>query len=369
MTVSTLFAASSLLAVVSGCATSKTCTPDFATLAARECLAPPCAPPPPREGPGAPATKHRDVVVRDHDGQGAAKAFVTYEPASPRPASAPVVLFLHGFFDETPTKVDALLQQVARSGFIVVYPTYGVPWLPGDWESNAAEAFAAALRELDGLGHVHPDRERVSYVGHSIGGILALRLANRAHSPSELPAPRTVVLLDAAGLATPAYPAMPVDDLSKIPVSTWLLVVMAEESYALGKGEASQCRSAESAKDSACNALGIARRAFAGTPQIPGDHKSAVVIPSDRRGGTVLRSEHNGALGHCGSPPKPIDAIDTYGYWKLTVGALAATCRSTWSEYAFRDTEQRRSMGHWSDGAPVKPILGIDACLEGSPCR
>lgn len=56
---------------------------------------------------------------------------------------------------------------------------------------------------------------------------------------------------------------------------------------------------------------------------IPLAHKAALMIPSDQEGGVQLRSEHNAVQGDCGFFAKPIDAVDTWGYWKLTVGALS----------------------------------------------
>jgi pimeloyl-ACP methyl ester carboxylesterase len=325
------------------------------------CDTTPCPPPPPRDGPGAQTYPHAAVVVRHHTkGPFDTGAFVTYEPSSPSPERAPVVLFLHGFFDQEPTKVDPMLRHIAGKGFIVVYPGYGVPWDPATWEDHAVRAFDAAMADLDAADRVHPDRSRVAIVGHSIGGLLALRLATRAGADPRLPVPRTVVLLDAAGLATPAYRFLPVDDLASFPANASLLVVMAEESYLRRTKEESACRSGASAGDLDCNAFGIARRAFAALPQVA--RKTAVVIPSDADGDAKLVSDHNAILGDT------LDAIDTWGYWRLTVAAISGAALGVSSEYAFGDTPQARGMGAFTDGRAVRPIYAIDECLTTGRC-
>ncbi len=352
-----------------GCGAPAPCVPQV-TVAAT-CASGPCPPGPPADGPGSMSEPHADVVV-SHTSRGVlgAHSFTTYEPTAPAPRSAPVVLFLHGFFDAEPTGIDAMLRHVARAGFIVIYPTYGVPWGPADWEENAVEAFDTAMNQLATSGSVKPDRAHTAIIGHSIGGLLAMRLAARAGAGKDprIKPPAAVVLLDSAGSATPAYPFLPIDDLSTVDASTRLLVVMAEESYSARKGVAGSCSATEKSEPMDCNAFGVARRAFAGTPQIPADHKAAVVVPADARGSTMLRSDHNAIIEHCGGGARPIGAIDTWGYWKLAVGAVSQATRGTWGDYAFGDTPRARAMGTWSDGHAFREIFPIGPCLLGDAC-
>jgi pimeloyl-ACP methyl ester carboxylesterase len=337
-----------------------------AATALRPCDAPPCPPGPPTEGPGASAPRGEVIVRRHSEGPLGARSFTTFEPADAGPGPVPVVLFLHGFFDVEPSGADPMLRHVAASGFDVIYPSYGVPWNPAEWEEMALGAFDAAMTSLEARtadARARPDRSRVTLVGHSIGGVLALRLASDAGKRIDrrLPPPLAVVVLDGAGLATPAYPPLSIDDLSSVAASTRLLVVMSEDSYALRMRDATACR-ADASRPSACNAFGIARRAIAGTPQIPADHKMAVMIPSDANGATKLLSDHNAVMR---TPP---DAIATWGYWKLVVGALSAATKGKWGDYALELTPRMRDMGRWSDGRAVKTIVPIVECLEGGAC-
>ena len=334
----------------------------------KACAAPPCPPGPPLEGPAARDVPHATVVVRrTTDGPFDPHAFTTFEPADPAPpdgARVPVVLFLHGWWGVEPSGVNPMLRHIASRGFDVIYPSYGVAWDPAHWEENAVAALDAALASLDVPGRARPDRSRIAIVGHSMGGILALRLANRAGKAKDprLPVPIAVVTSDAAGLATPAYPYVSIDDLSAMAPSTQLLVIMSEDSYAMRTRDAHGCLDDPESPPLACNGFGIARRAWVGTPQVEGAHKAALMIPGDADGKSELRSDHNAITR------VPADAIATWGYWKLAVGALESAARGRWSEYAFGDTREVRDMGRWSDGHPLRPIVAIGACLSGGPC-
>lgn len=301
-----------------------------------------------------------------------AETFTIFEPAGPAPTQAPVVLFLHGYFSALPSEDDAMLPHIARKGYIIIYPSYGVAWDPANWETQAINALDAAMHKLEEPGHVLPDRSKFAIVGYSIGGVLALRLANRAPTAGlvNLPIPQAVVLLDGAGICTPAYPFLRLDDLSQIDPNTKLLIIMAEDGFKKRLEETNQCN-----YDflrpwmwvfSDCNSFGVSKLAWTRTPQVV--TKNAVVIPTDTYGTPDLVSNHTGVLVDPSSdPPWPLDAID-WAYWKLTVGALNYAVHGTDGNYAFGAAPELRDMGVWSDGTPVKTIDLIDGCFVGGSC-
>lgn len=354
----------------SSCAT-KNCDLDRLYESDKTCEDSLCPPAMPEEGPGSSKVPHADVDVTIlSDGVFDATRSVVFEPSSPQPTRAPVLFFLHGFFDANPRPYETMLRHFARKGYIVIYPSYGFAWNPKAWADHAEEALRRALDELKKSGHVQPDEDRLAFVGHSMGGILALHLAERAAKtkPRRIPQPKVIVTLDGAGISTIAYPYVSVDELSHIPASSWLLMIMAQESYQ-GRFQDSQlCEGDEKTPAMACNAFSFTRRAWQNTPQIPLERKSALMIQSDSRQGITLRSAHNAVQGYCGVFSQPIDAIDTWGYWKLTLGALDEALREAPGPYAFRQTEKRDSVGVWSDGQPVKPILSLESCLEKGEC-
>jgi len=326
-----------------------------------------CPPDPPHDGPASANSPHASVQRRViSEGSGDPLHTVIYEPDSPKPTKAPVVLFLHGYFDAEPQPYEMMLRHIARKGFIVIYPSYGHPLRPQEWAQHANDALNRALKVLEKDGHVQPDREQMAFVGHSIGGILALNLAqNMTTAP-----PRLIITLDAAGITSLAYPFISIDKnkLSQLPSSTWLLLIMAEESYQFRLKDPQQCLNDDEAPRENCSVFAVNRLAFLHTSQIPLAHKAALMIPSDQEGKVKLRSEHNAVQGNCGMFDKPVDSVDIWGYWKLTVGALSHVLLGDPADYAFTENEARRSFGTWSNGRKARSIVSLDRCLLEGIC-
>jgi hypothetical protein len=297
-------------------------------LAAR--LSPAATPPEqPPSGPGGSDYTHAAAAVTAW-GRGENRYWL-YEPAQPTPPEAPVLLYLHGYGALEPGGYDPMLTHMARKGFTVIYPRYGWFWDPWAYENNAIDALQAALERLSGPDHVDPDLERFAISGHSLGGILSLRIAQRAGSGEEgIPLPRALILHDGAGYGTAAYPYMPLDDLSAIDPGTLLIFVIAESA----PGDPS--------------AEGVVRRGWANTPQIPREQRNALLVHSDHHGDPALLSNHLGVSGD------RVDAIDWYGYWKPTVAALDLAFFGEDAEYVLGGGAQVRDMGLWSDGVPVR---------------
>src|SRR5262249_49681757 len=102
-----------------------------------------------------------------------------FEPTLPAPASAPVVLFLHGFAAIAPSAYQYWFAHMVMKGYTVVWAQYQDEsaldtW---NWANNAADTFIDALARLDQPGSVKPARDamnnyQTAIVGHSAGGFL-----------------------------------------------------------------------------------------------------------------------------------------------------------------------------------------------------
>ena len=278
----------------------------------------------PLSGPGGLDYPYADVAVSEH-GTGA-QHYWLYEPEGA--VDAPVVLYLHGYGNDGPASYEALLMHLARRGNTVVYPRMGNLIAVWDYVDNAGDALLDALDVLASPGHVAPQPDRLAFVGHSLGGVVALHLANR----TDLPDPASVVLHDGAGAQTPAYVWLSLDTLDDVSPQTLLVALVAETSF----------------RDR--NATDVVRAAVTKTPQITRDQKNVIVVRSDDYGSPPLVSDH---LGVHGGPTDLVDAIDWYGYWMPTDAALSEGWYGLDGAWALGDGDEVRDMGSWSDGTPV----------------
>jgi hypothetical protein len=301
----------------------------------------------PTTGPGGSDYPHADARVRAF-GLGEGRYWI-YEPAAPAPAAAPVLVYLHGYAADVPDLYSALLTHLARKGFVVIFPAYGGLFDPGNYQPNARAAIAAALSELTTAGHVHPNGH-FGMLGHSLGAMMSLRLAAQPGAPPALPVPEILVLHEPAGKTTPFIAGNPAWDISTgalggIAPTTRLLIIQAETS--------------------ATDPNSVAPDAWNNTPQIARAQRNFLRVFSDDHGRPSLVSDHNGVqAGRSGLQVRPLDAIDWWGYWRPTEGALreifgmgglppgySAFCSS-----ADPACDPVRQMGVWSDGVPVKPM-------------
>ena len=323
----------------------------------------------PETGLGGKQQAHK-AVIKNRYGKGGTEFWI-YEPDQPRPASAPVVIFLHGWGGMNPLYYGAWIDHIVRRGNIVIYPRYQASIL------TRREAFIpntmSALKNAFSLlqterGHVKPDLMRVATVGHSLGGILAASVGALA-SESGLPKVRAIMSVEPGLTRSPAD--IPLADLSKIPADTLLLSVAGDRDTLVDDEDA--------------------KRIFYESTQVSLDNKDFIKLVTDEHGRPGLIAGHRaptaplkdydngegdlterlrgsaGGPGQTGGPMRSdlartpaVDALDFYGLWKLFDGLSDAAFFKKNREYALGNTAKQRYMGKWSDGVPVKELVVTD---------
>ena len=283
--------------------------------------------------------------VRVTAGGSGPNAWYVFEPTHPRPASAPLAVVTHGYYEFAGHGVnDALARHTARMGNVVIYPRWqtdiAVP-CPGPFDiepcvKSEVAGIKGALAHLRAdKARVQPQLDRAAYFGFSFGGIITADLANRYKSLG-VPRPRAVWLDDPhdGGLAGSGEPALD-DSLAGIPSSTKLVCHSGREGVIAEPGKA----------DGSCNAV------FAKLRRVPAANKSLVMTSPDDHGTPALSSRH----GVCAGPGArfSVDAYD-WGFCWRSWDALRS-CAYTGREcaYALGDTPQNRFIGTWSDGTPI----------------
>jgi acetyl esterase/lipase len=320
-------------------------------------------PPQPETGPGGKQATHASVIKNKY-GKGS-KEYWIYEPDSPKPASAPVVIFLHGWGGTNPFYYGAWIDHLVKRGNVVIYPRYQANILTARefFIPNSIDGIKAAFNTLQTEpGHVRPDLNRVAIVGHSLGGLMAASVAALA-SESGLPKIRAVMSVEPGLTRSPA--SVPIADLKKIPADTLLLAIAGDRDTLVAD---------EDAKRVFYESIQVSLKNKNFIRLVTDDHGRPNLIASHRaptapekaydngEGNQMELGQSGGVGGRSGSDGRipDVNALDYYGLWKLFDGLTDAAFFGKNREYALGNTPQQRFMGKWSDGVPVKELIVTD---------
>lgn len=358
----------------------------------------PRGPAQPATGPGGAEVAHHSVEKHRY-GEGGEEYWL-YEPAAPKPDSAPVIIFTHGWTATNPAPYGAWIDHLVKRGAIVIYPRYQADLRTpaSEFTPNTIAALKAAFERLKTEpGHVTPRWDQCAVVGHSVGGLLAANIAALA-AESGLPPMRAVMSVEPGKTRTfaPKF-SVELTDLSKLPAETLLLAVAGDSDTVVGDVDAKRVYD-ESTKVPAANKNYITLisdnhgepplNASHFAPVAPdltysnGEWKPTLNRGEDGAGGSgPLRekikeriAERRAAEGSVGTPANSnppveqseaaanglaafsVDALDYYGLWKLFDGLADAAFFGKNRQSALGDTPEQRFMGRWSDGVPVKEL-------------
>ncbi len=313
---------------------------------------PPSPPAQPPHGPGGADYAHAQVIA--HEVQSGAHGWWLFAPADPVPATAPVVVFVHGWGALDPKGYRAWIDHIVRRGNIVIWPNYqNSLFTPGgDFLPNAIAGVRAALAELAaGRTSIRPDLTRVAIVGHSAGGVLSAQLAAAAASTG-LPAFRAVMPVEPGDGSRDGSRriTVPHTDLAPMPPQTLLLIVVGADDRL------------------AYESLGLSF--YTAAAQVPAANKNVIELESDDHGSPALIANHAAPSATLNSHPAnsrrallrdfehagTVDALDWYGTWKLFDALSDCAFYRHECNAALGGSPAQVSMGMWSDGMPVKPM-------------
>lgn len=302
-------------------------------------------PPRPAVGPGSNLYSHLSLTAKGPFwaagfGRDDNYLYYIYEPAWPTPASAPVVLFLHGWLAYEPLAYAGWIQHMVRKGHVVVWAQYDAGLsLPVRFPEKAMITWKDALQRLvTQPGHVRPSVSNgallTGIVGHSVGGYMSAILAALAANPANgIPKPQAVVAVEPGG-----FNVIKREDLSGIDPATKMVAVVGDRDIAVGSEAALEI--------------------WSGTPQVPDANRDFLVVRSDDHGDPDLVADHNFPL--TGGMRAKIDTLDLYVTYKLTVGALNCAFKGADCQYALGNGSlEQVGMGKWSDGVAATPMLWL----------
>lgn len=330
-------------------------------------------PPQPTDGPGGAMYKHREVSSKsygENEGQ-----YLIYEPSDPKPVTAPIIIFNHGWGGTNPRAYGAWIEHIVRRGNIVVFPMYQEPgkfrYPTEKVTANAINAVKNAFETLKQPGHVKPELDKVALVGHSAGGNISANIAALA-SASGLPIPRAFMSVQPGKTwGKTDRINIELEDLSKVHASTLILTVVGD-------------------RDNTARDID-AKRIFYETTHVPLNNKDFITMVSDEHGSPALIADHFSPTARdadydlkpeneVASPKFPklrerlrerfskketseknqIGPLHYYGLWKLFDGLTDAAFYGKNRKYALGNTPEQRYMGRWSDGKEVKELVVTD---------
>jgi acetyl esterase/lipase len=296
----------------------------------------------PVSGPGGSDYNYGNVTVNSF-GVGEDQYWI-FEPSSPKPSSAPVIVFLHGWGITTPAVYRAWINHLVRDGNIVIYPRYQKDLsTPSDhFTPNSIRAVKEAIEQLQTGDHVKPQLNNFAIVGHSAGGLLSVNMAALASSQG-IPQPKAVFAVEPGKSRSSADTTGPIlENLSKIPSDTLLLTMAGDKDNWVGQEDA----------------INIIKE----TTNVPLHNKDFILMRSDYNGYPPVVADHLAPLAFEVPVAKNnislfVDAADYYGTWKLFDGLYQTAFYDNNTEYALGNTSQQRYMGLWSDNKPVNQLF------------
>ncbi|MCJ7571694.1 MAG: alpha/beta hydrolase [Candidatus Thermoplasmatota archaeon] len=292
----------------------------------------PTPPDQPTSGPGGSDYLH-DGVKESRYKWGAHQYWI-FEPDSPKPESAPLIVFNHGWSSFYPISYIEWINHLVKKGNIVIYPRYQLGFLIGykQFNSKAIQVVKDAIQELQHGDHVRPQLDKFAIVGHSLGGGITAYMAAQALDVG-LPIPKAIMPVQ------PMIPFGPEVDLSKISSETLMVVVVGQNDTVVGDKSG--------------------KTIFYNSVQIPFSQKDFVIQITDTYGEPDLVAGHLAPL--CNPYFDKIDAMDYYSTWKLFDALTDYAFYGINRDFCLGNTSQQQYMGLWSDGTPVKELIVTDA--------
>ncbi len=299
----------------------------------------------PVSGPGGAEYSHRSVAF--YDGAAKADGFWLFEPADPKPDSANVVVFMHGYGAYNPMTYGKWIKHLVAKGNIVIYPRYQKNLLvprPDAFPDNAAKGIRDALALLQTGDHVRPRTQKVAYIGHSYGGVITANLGIHWKT-LQIPQPAAMLLCEPGsgplkGARLEKYDALD-RDLN-------LLVIVGEDDYVVGH-EFGQLVF-ETAVNTPNRNLILQRHDTDGHRWVLATHSEPYCYDLDFD--TGLRNYTTRRVFQTSR----LNEVDFNCYWKLGDALIEFTRNGRYGEVAFGNTPQQRYLGQWANGKSMRPL-------------
>lgn len=297
-------------------------------------------------GPGGAEYAHHSVSF--FDAAESADGYWLFEPADPKPDSAEVVIFLHGYGAYNPFAYGKWIKHLVAKGNIVIYPRYqkNIFWPRADFfPENAARGIRDALKVLQNdTGRVRPKLDKVAYIAHSYGGVIATNLACQWEKAG-IPRPASMLLCQPG--SGPLKGAR-LKDYCGLPSDMNLIVIVGEDDYVVGDEFGRLVFN--TAVNTQNRNFVVHRRSFNGQRWLLATHSEPYAYDLDFDTGVRNYTARRVLMA------SRLNEVDFNCYWKLGDALIAYTREGLYGEVAFGNTPDQRFMGKWADGTPIREL-------------
>jgi pimeloyl-ACP methyl ester carboxylesterase len=312
----------------------------------------------PSMGPGGTQYKHAKINAWQR-GVSEEKYFV-FEPASPAPEKAGLVVFLHDWLASDPGLYMAWIRHLCRKGWVVIFPRYqGTGEIEKTWLFHIARSCKDFLLENFKKDGIKIDTERFAVVGHGAGAVLA---ANLAATDSYFGLPRTKALL----VVMPHQKNLKLLNLSTISNKTRMIVLTGDRVDVRNEQTAREIFYAADRVKTRNKTYVTVYSDYYGQPPLVADEKApfAPELPKFERFVHANRYDFiNLAKDRFHAHTvrtKPMDAFDWFATFRLFDALLQVTFSENFELNPLKDSPELRFMGYWSDGKKLKGLIAGD---------
>lgn len=312
----------------------------------------------PSVGPGGKEYQHQAIKIWQSGV--AEEQYFVFEPDSPKPAKAGLVIFLHDWLASDPGYYMSWIRHLCRKGWVVLFPKFqGSGELEKTWLFHIARSAKDFLLENFRKNGIKIDADKMSVIGHGAGAVLA---ANLAATDSYFGLPRTKSLL----IAMPHQKNLKLLNLSTISKDAKMIVVTGDRMTARNEETAREIFYAADRIKTRNKTYVTVLSDFYGQPPLVADELApfAPELPQYER--FVIKNRYdfiNLSKDKFHSKTlrtKPLDAFDWYVSFRL-FDAMAQSLSAEKSELnPFKDSANLRFMGYWSDGRRLEGLISGD---------
>ncbi len=298
---------------------------------------------------------HAEVRMRDF----AAKTdgYWLFEPVSPVPDTADLVVFLHGYGGYNPVLYGAWIKHLVSQGYVVVYPRYQKNLIvprPAKFSRNAAKAVKDAIAQVRSEGRTHLRTDRMLYIGHSYGGVTAANMGVEWPALG-IPQPKAMLLCQPG--------SGPIQDAVKksyegLPADLLLIAIVGNKDAVVG--DTFSRLVLNTAVHTPMRSLVEHYSEPYRQRLLTSSHAEPYAIDFDLDTGMRNYTVSRGAIN------TRTNVVDHYCYWKHADALLQVLKTGNETEQVFSNTPERRYLGQWFDGKPVRP-LRVEAPDESRP--